>query len=76
MVLEDDVYRPEERMDLDDGDPYREYGSLAPTKESDAEDPLEVCRVIDIKNCVSHIRGDWCRHLSCQQKNKDVCISV
>lgn len=56
--------QPEERFDQDDGDPYREFGTLPPASAAPEVDPLEQHRVQDIKDCCHRIRGDWSRKLT------------
>jgi len=68
-VLEEVVEQPEERMDLHDGDPYCEYGSLPP--EEAERCPLEQNRLRDMQSCAHRIRGDWTNNIDVQTVSRN-----
>ena len=62
---------PEERFDLRDGGPYREFNALPPVSAKPEVDPLEQHRAADIRDCCHRIRGDWCRNLNSTRVEKE-----
>ena len=71
-VTTEDHELPQERLDQDDGDPFREFSSSSPAATSSTQvDPAEQHRALDIRDCCHRIRGDWCRNLNATTVNKD-----
>ena len=64
-VLEEAVEQPQERMDLHDGDPFREFESLPP--EEAERCPLAENRLRDMQSCAHRIRGSWASKIDVQQ---------
>ena len=67
-VFEEVVENPEERMDLHDGDPYREHGSLPPERSEASS--LEGHRLRDIQSCSHQIRVNWASISDMQRSDK------
>lgn len=63
-VVDEAVDQPQERMDLHDGDPFREYESLPP--EEAERCPLVENRLRDMQSCSHRIRGSWARNIDVQ----------